>query len=68
MDKNQMSKAIDNILPIVATLTECEWKRIDSLINWHYASKAAKVTLDGNDIKALTRNLKLEILGESPKD
>jgi hypothetical protein len=62
MDKDIQREAIEKILPIVQSLKSYEWSRLVSIINSHYTSKAAKLTLDGNDINFLEKNLKRELL------
>lgn len=62
---NQRRKeAIEKIIPVIATLSQCEWRRLVSLVGQCYTSKAAKVMLDGSDVKFLEKSLKHEILNE----
>jgi hypothetical protein len=61
--KTRLQTAVDAILPIVETLSHSEWIRLSGLINRAYTSKAAKVTLDGSDVKTLHRSIQSELLG-----
>lgn len=61
----RLQTAVEIILPMVQTLTWSEWGRLSGLIEQAYTSKAAKVMLDGSDVKILHRSIKVELLGES---
>lgn len=61
--KKRLQTAVDAILPIVQTLGKMEWVRLSGLIDMAYTSKAAKVTLDGSDVKTLHRSIQSELLG-----
>ncbi|WP_196598592.1 hypothetical protein [Pectinatus frisingensis] len=60
----RLENAIDTVLTILPTLTEFEWKKIVSVIDHTYSSKAAKVRLDGSDINLLKRNFDTEFFGK----
>lgn len=61
--KERLQTAVDAILPIVQTLDKMEWSRLSGLIDMAYTSKAAKVRLDGSDVKTLHRSIQSELLG-----
>ena len=61
--EKRLQTAVDAILPIVQTLSKMEWIRLSGLIGMAYTSKAAKVTLDGSDVKTLHRSIQNELLG-----
>ena len=61
--KTRLQAAADAILPIAETLSHSEWIRLSGLIDRAYTSKAAKVTLDGSDVKTLHHSIQNEMLG-----
>ncbi len=56
MNSANMAKAMKTIAPIVGLLTQTEWEIISNFINSHYEKKAAKVQLDGEEIKQLAES------------
>lgn len=60
--KQRRQLAVENILPIVESLSESEWRRIVSIVDMHFSTKAAKVRLDGGEIETLKKSLQAELL------